>query len=79
MHTGDSPVQLILMLQLGDIEMSEVKIPRDLKSHFIEQIERHNQRMTDYSLKFEDRRYSERAVKSFTRRLNKLNRQHKDT
>ena len=55
--------------------MSEIKIPKHLKAYFVEQIKKHKKLMVDYSLRFEDRRHSERAVTSFTRRLNKLNRQ----
>ena len=52
-----------------------VDIPNRLKPYFIEQIDKHRLMSTDYSLSFEDRRYSERLVKSFTKKLNKINAQ----
>jgi len=40
---------------------------------FTKEIKRHEERMINYSLDFEDRKYSERAVKSYRSRLKKLN------
>ena len=45
----------------------------DLKAWFTKEIIKHEARMVDYSLDFEERNYSRRAVKSYTSRLNKLN------
>jgi len=45
----------------------------DLKAYFTKKIIKHKERMTDYSLDFNDRNYSLRAVRSYTIRLNKLN------
>lgn len=52
-----------------------VDIPVRLKPYFIEQINKYNLMAVDYSLSFEDRKYSERLVKSFTKKLNKINTQ----
>ncbi len=54
--------------------VNPVSIPKRLKPYFIEQISKHELMVADYSLSFEDRKYSERLVKLFTKKLNKLNR-----
>lgn len=50
----------------------QISIPERLKPYFIEQINKHKLMTVDYSLSFEDRKYSERLVKSFTKKLNKI-------
>lgn len=52
-----------------------VNIPERLKPYFAEKIKEHKLRVDDYSLSFEGRKYSERLVKSFTKKLKKINAQ----
>ena len=52
-----------------------VDIPVHLKDYFLKGIEKHELLMVDYSLDFKDRKYSEKIVKLYKRRVRKINKQ----